>query len=133
MYQFHISNTSIVNGLHNGMNIDMSSAILASICNDNWYWCLFYFFQFVSSCCSKYCVKEKWSGRTLGFISKDQKSWAPWYDCWDWHQNPNIPYFILTLILWYTNIKSHIWTLDIGFVGLAYQGKDIVFRFIIEY
>ncbi len=31
------------------------------------------------------------------------------------------------------NIKSHIWTLDIGFVGLAYQGKDIVFRFIIEY
>lgn len=37
MYQFHISNTNIVNGLHNGMNIDMSSAILASICNDNWY------------------------------------------------------------------------------------------------
>jgi hypothetical protein len=25
------------------------------------------------------------------------------------------------------------WTLLVNFVGLAYQGKDIVFRFIIEY
>jgi hypothetical protein len=31
-------------------------------------------FQKISSCCSRYCVKEKWSGRNLDFISKDQRA-----------------------------------------------------------